>query len=124
MRQYAINKPAVFAVFTLADNSSASFAEKLLALGVGDRATARPLAIEWASIKYKAPIKAGQRGMTFTKRGTAAEQAVTRVLQVCFPGADIKPKASSNDKTDPVESLLKKFAKLSKAEQRRFKASI
>ena len=122
-----INRKAIFNVFNLADNSSASFTEQLLALGIASRREAAPLAMEWAATnpKYKAALKKGQRGMTFVKRNTAAERAMYRVLDVCFPRADAPkaPKATAN-KTDAVANLLKSYAKLSKAEQRRFLASI
>lgn len=122
----SFNKQAVFAVFTDADNSSASFTERLLALGVGDRATARPLAMEWAAVKYDAKITQGQRG-AMLPRNSAAEQAVKRVLAILFPNAD-KPKAkakrAANNKTDAVAKLLKSYNALTGAEKRRFLASI
>jgi hypothetical protein len=113
-----INKAAVFTVFNQADKMSASFASELLRLGIGDRAMARPLAMEWASKKYDAPIEEGQRGAKLP-RDSAAEKAMNRVLQVCFPSADLaQPKAASH--TDVAQQLAAKFAKLDKAEQRRF----
>jgi len=120
-----LNRKAIYAVFTAADNSSASFTEDLLALGIASRTDATPLAMEWASAKYKVALKQGQRGMTFVRRNTDAERAMYRVLDVCFPRAD-KPKAkkTSANKTDAVQSLLNKFHKLSKAEQRRFLAGV
>ena len=128
----SFNKQSVFAVFTDADNQSASFAERLIALGVADRATARPLAMEWAlacaqrkKLDVGVKLIKGQRGLTFSKRDTAAERMMNRVLGLCFPAVDLaKPKAKTNNKTDAVEALLKKFAKLTAAEQRRFKAAI
>jgi hypothetical protein len=121
----SINRKAIYAVFTAADNSSASFTEDLLALGIASRTDATPLAMEWASAKYKVALKQGQRGMTFVRRNTDAERAMYRVLGVCFPAAD-KPKAkkASANKQDAVQSLLDKFHKLSKAEQRRFLAGV
>lgn len=116
-----MNRNAIYRIFDLADNSSASFAEQLLALGIASRSDARPFAMEWASKKHREPMKNGQRGLTFTRRGTAAEQAVTRVLQVCFPSAD-KPKAKrkSVNKVDAVAQLFAKWEALSGAEKRRF----
>jgi hypothetical protein len=116
----SFNRVAVFAVFNDADKSSASFAERLLALGIGSRADARPLAMEWAAKKHGVAIKQGQRGATLP-RDSAAERAMNRVLQVCFPSAD-KPqsrKATAN-KSDPVEALFKKWQALSASEKRRF----
>jgi hypothetical protein len=120
-----INRKAIYAVFNDADNSSASFTERLLALGLASRKDATPLAMEWAASKYRAALKHGQRGMTFVKRNTDAERAMYRVLGVCFPKADApkSPKATAN-KTDAVAKLVAAYAKLSKAEQRRFIASI
>ena len=122
-----MNRTKIFAIFNLADSESASFAEQLMALSIASRAEARPFAVEWASKKYHEPIKQdGQRGATFKRRGTAAEQAVTRVLQVCYPSADkpAKPKAKTSNKTDPVKRLLDAYAKLTGAEKRRFKNAL
>jgi hypothetical protein len=128
------NKAAVFAVFAAADKSSASFAEQLLALGVGDRATARPLAMQWALAKAQsknldAGVKLikGQRGLTFSKRDTAAERMTNRVLDVCFPKADMPaklPKINAARAADPVEKLLADFAKLTAGQKRSFKAKL
>ena len=119
-----MNRKKLFAIFDDADNSSASFAEQLMALGIASRAEARPFAVEWASKKHKnEPLKKSQRGgMTFKRRGTAAEQAVTRVLDICYPRGTkpVKPKAKKNHKQDAVASLFKKWEALSGAEKRRF----
>jgi len=121
----SFNRVAVFAVFNDADKSSASFAERLLTLGIASRADARPLAMEWASKKYNVAIKQGQRGMTFVKRDTDAEKAMNRVLSVCFPSADLAKsgKATAN-KVDAVAKLLKAYTALTAVEKRRFLKSI
>lgn len=123
----SFNRTAVYAVFNQADKSSVSFAEQLLALGIGSRADARPLAMDWASKKYNVALKDGQRGVTFVKPDTDAERAMNRVLQVCFPSAD-KPKAKSPkataNKVDPVAKLLEKYNALTAVEKRRFLKSI
>jgi len=119
----SFNRVAVFAVFNDADKSSASFAERLLALGIGSRADARPLAMEWAAKKHGVAIKQGQRGATLP-RDSAAERAMNRVLQVCFPSADLKSAKRTANKVDPVESLLKKYQALTASEKRRFLKSI
>ena len=123
----AATKSAAFAIFDEADKSSASFAERLMALGIGDRATAKPLAMVWASKKYKAEIVEGQRGDKLP-RDSAAEKAMHRVLAACFPSIDLpKAEAAGRASVDPVMQLVKaqraidaKLAKLSKAEQKRF----
>ena len=120
----AINTTAINAVFELVDNQSTSFTEKLFALGVCTRAIARPLAVQWAATKYGEKVIKGQRGDTL-KRGSAAEQAVKRVLNVCFPQDEqVSAKPASANKTDIVTSLLKKYAALTGAEKRRFMMSL
>lgn len=110
--------------FDLADDSSASFADKLLSAGIASRAEAQPYAMAWAVARYPGTsIKKGQRGPTFTQRNSAAEQAMYRVLQVCFPKADApkpKTKKASANKQDAVEKLFKAWSALSGAEKRRF----
>ena len=118
-----VNKQAIFAVFNDADKSSASFAEQLLAQGIASRSDARPLAMQWASEKYQARITHGQRGDKLP-RDSAAERAMNRVLQVCFPSADLKRKSTSSNKSDPVKRLLKAYAELTGAEKRRFKSAM
>ena len=116
----AINKAAIFAVFNDADTSSVSFAERLMALGVADKATAKPLAMEWAATKYKAKIEKGQRGDKLPTN-SAAERAMYRVLDVCFPKADMpKAKPTTSKHVDPVAKLLAAYAKLTPAEKRAF----
>lgn len=121
-------RSAVFAVFDDADNSSASFAERLIALGVADRATARPLAMEWASKRYGVALKESQKGgMTFATRGSDAERAMYRVLAVCFPAADVPAAAGGRGRGETksaVDKLLAAYAKLTAGEKRSFKAAL
>jgi len=120
------NKVAVFKVFSDADNSSANFTERLLELGIASRKEAKPLCMEWASVKYKEPTRMGNQGLTFKRRSTNAERAMNRVLDVCYPKADApkpaKPKTSK--KTDPVAKLVKSYQGLTAAQKRRFLASV
>jgi len=123
----SFNRNAVYAVFNLADNSSASFTEKLLEQGIASRAEATPFAMDWASEKYEAKLKDGQRGKTFVKRNTDAERAMNRVLSVCYPKADAPkpktPKRSAN-KVDAVAKVVKAYTALTAVEKRRFLKSI
>ena len=118
----SFNRKAVFAVFNDADNESASFAVRLMELGIASRAEAKPFAMEWAANKYKVVIKQGQRG-PMLPRDSASEKAMNRVLEVCYPKADAPqpktPKATA-DKSDPVALLFKKWQALSASEKRRF----
>jgi hypothetical protein len=120
-----INKSAVFAVFNAADED-VSLADRLLTLGIGDRATARPLAVEWAAAKYKTKAIEGQRGLTLP-HGSTALQAVQRVLSAIFPSVDMpqtKPSKATANKVDPVKAMVTRYAKLTAAEKRRFLAAI
>jgi hypothetical protein len=123
----SFNRVAVYAVFNDADNESASFAVRLMELGIASRAEAKPFAMEWAAKKHNETIKQGQRGATFTKRDSAAERAMNRVLSVCYPKADAPkpktPKATAN-KTDAVAKLVKSYTALTASEKRRFLKSI
>ena len=120
--KFAINRKAIYAVFTDADNQSASFAVRLMELGIASRVDAKPFAMEWASKKHSnEPIKQGLQGMTFVKRDTAAERAMNRVLSLCYPKVDApKPKKTTANKVDPVAQLFTKWQALSAAEKRRF----
>lgn len=119
----AINTIAINAVFEAVDKSSTSFTERLLALGVGTRAIAYPLAMQWASKRYNDKIVSGQRGDRLT-RDSAADKAMRRVLDVCFPSAERPQSTKSANKVDVVTSLLKKYAALTGAEKRRFMMSL
>ena len=55
----AINTIAINAVFEAVDNSSTSFTERLLVLGVCTRAIARPFAMQWAAKKYNVQVVKG-----------------------------------------------------------------
>lgn len=69
--------------FELADNSSASFLDTLMSEGIGDRETVRVYAMKWAEKKYGERVTVGQRGLKLP-RGSAAHQAVTRILRAVF----------------------------------------
>ena len=123
--QLASIKASAFAVFNKADNSAVEFLSQLLPLGIGSRADAKPLVIEWAEAKYECKPYMGQRGMTF-KQGSTARMAMNRVLDRIFGGETTprKPKPKTNSKTDKVKRLVTSFGKLTAAEKRRFLASV
>ena len=111
--------------FTLADNSSVSFADQLLSAGIASRSEALPYAMAWAVAKYPGTgLRKGQRGITYTKRDSAAERAVNRVLAACFPKADAPKKPKVNNKADPVAKLLKAYTELSAGQKRSFLAQL
>ena len=123
------SKSLVFAVFDKADAGSLQFAEQLLALGIGDRKAARPIAVEWSAEKYGQKIITGQRGATLAQ-GSAGLQAVQRVLSVCFPGADMpaREEAAQSDAAlawaKAQRRLDQKFGELSIGDKRRARAAL
>ena len=116
----------VHKVFTDADNASLNFADRLFALGIGDKKTAKPFAMHWAAKKYSTaenPVKIenGQRGQKLP-RDSAAEKAFYRVLKLCFPDVDVKAEKSVTIKATKtaLEKALAAFAKLSENEKDEF----
>jgi len=121
------NNKAVFAIFDAADNAALSFAERLLAEGIGDKPTARPYAVAWAAAKHGISTKEGQRGLTFDSNNKtkleAAQKSVQRVLELCFPSADVShlpnPKAEPKKKVDAVQREAQRILKNFTPAQRR-----
>jgi len=115
----AINVKAIYAVFNDADNMSASFAERLMALGIDSRAAAKPFAMDWAAAKYNVTIEQGQRGAKLP-RDSAAEKAMNRVLSVCFPSVDLPKKPVNREQVvvnkRKVSAIVDVCAGLTKAE--------
>lgn len=115
------NNKDVHKVFTDADNASLNFADRLFALGIADKKTAKPFAMHWAAKKYDAKIEIGQRGEKLP-RDSAAEKAFYRVLKLCFPDVDTKAEKSVTIKAtkSALEKALAAFAKLSETEKDEF----
>jgi len=121
------------AVFTAADNAAVTLAERLLAEGIGDRKSARPFALLWASAKYGAPIVESQSGCGFTlPQDSAALRHVSRVLSLVFPLHESDPDVWGNkgrvravsSKADKVSAAIKLLATLSDAEKKRVKRAM
>jgi len=122
------NNKAVFAIFDAADNAALSFAERLLAEGIGDKPTARPFAVAWAAAKHGISTKEGQRGLTFdskdTKKLEAAQKSAQRVLELCFPSVDVShlpnpKKVDNKKKVDAVQREAQRILKNFTPAQRR-----
>ena len=111
----------VHKVLTDADNMSLNFAERLFALGIADKKTAKPFAMHWAAKKYDAKIELGQRGEKLP-RDSAAEKAFYRVLKLCFPDVDTKETKAVTIKATKtaLDKALAAFAKLSADEKEVF----
>jgi hypothetical protein len=121
------NNDAVNTIFN-AILDDVSYTEKMLDQGIGDRATASPFALTWASGKYGVKLVKGQRGLALdqtAKNYEAARKAVQRVLNVCFPAME-KPQAApkESNQADPVAKLLKSFEKLTAAQRKKFLAAV
>ena len=105
---------AIAAIFDAADNSATGFLERLMAEGLGDRATARPYVLRWASKKYGVKIVEGQRGEMLPK-DSAADLAVKRVLTACYGPAKAPASSGKGEGTK---------VRVSAAERAAFKALV
>ena len=117
--QYDLVKPTL----ELADSVSVTLASKLLALGIGDKATARPFVVYYiAEVRKGAMALAyeGQRGITFGN-GNKYERQVTRILSKIFDDTQAEaPAKKGNTQADKVAKLFAQWQSLSASEKRRF----
>jgi hypothetical protein len=116
--QYELVKPTL----ALADTMSVTLAEKLIKVGIADKATARPFVVYYlAEVRKGAMALAyeGQRGITFGN-GNKYERQVTRILSKIFDDIQAESKPSKNHKTDVVGKLFKQWQALSAGDKRRF----
>ncbi len=117
---------AIVPTLKLADISSASLLDTLLANGVGTRKDAVPYVVFYVTQLPKVTRKPyeGQRGWTFG-RGTAEQRRTDRILDNIFVDVEAdakKPKTSK--KKDKVTKLVTAYQAMTAAEKRRFLASI
>lgn len=129
----SINTQAAFVAFDkfarAQDASRETLVRELRAAGITTLEEARPIAMQWVGAKCKCPIVSGSGKATGRKvldashrNYEAAKKSLQRVMNVFEPKAKSgKPTAQ---KADAVERLVNAYAKLTKAEQRRFLASI
>ncbi len=117
---------AIVPTLKLADISSASLLDTLLANGVGTRKDAVPYVVFYVSelsTTTRKPYE-GQRGWTFG-RGTAEQKRTDRILDNIFVDVEAdakKPKTSK--KKDKVARLVTAYQAMTAAEKRRFLAAI
>lgn len=117
---------AIVPTLKLADISSASLLDTLLANGVGTRKDAVPYVVFYVTQLPKVTRKPyeGQRGWTFG-RGTAEQRRTDRILDNIFVDVEAdakKPKTSK--KKDKVTKLVTAYQAMTAAEKRRFLAAI
>ena len=129
----SINTTAAFIAFDkfakAQDTSRATLVNELGKAGITTLEAARPIAMQWVSARTKCPIVSGSGKATGRKvldakhaNYEAAKKALQRVMSAFAP----KPTTAKPtvNKVDAVQLLVTRFSKLSKAEQRRFLASI
>jgi hypothetical protein len=134
----SINTQAAFVAFDkfakADDTSRITLVKELREAGITTLEVARPIAMEWVSAKTKCPIvdgagKATGRKVLDASHGNyeAAKKALQRLMGAFEPKAKTDAAKSGKPtakKVDAVQKLLDAYAKLSKAEQKRFLASI
>jgi len=87
------------------------------------REQARPAVVQYVSNKLRVPMNDKGQFVKPTGSTTQWEKARKRVQRILAPiYAESKPRVVN--KVDAVEKMLKEFAKLTKAQQRRFMESI
>ena len=110
-------------VFTQIEAQSYVWAESLAKAGIMGT-DIRVYAIMWVAEQSGIAPKDGQRGLCFTKDSTE-DSRVKYLVAVATGAAAVKAaKRKSSNATDPVEALLKKYAELTAAQKRAFKAKL
>jgi hypothetical protein len=109
-------------VFTQIEAQSDVWAEALAKAGIMGP-DIRVYAIMWVAEQSGVAPKDGQRGFTFTKDSTE-DNRVKYLVAVATGKAAARAGKRKSDATDPVAALLKKYAELTAAQKRSFKAKI
>ena len=109
-------------VFTQIESQSDKWAEALAKAGIVG-SDIRPFAVAYvATVSDVAPTM-GQRGLCFKKDSTE-DSRVKYLVAVATGAAAAKAAKRKSDAADPVEALLKKYAALTPAQKRSFKAKL
>ena len=129
----SINTTAAFIAFdkfaATTQKANDTLVSALGKAGITTLEAARPIAMQWVSARTKCPIVSGAGKATGRKvldakhrNYEAAKKALQRVMSAFAP----KPTTAKPtvNKVDAVQLLVTRFSKLSKAEQKRFLASI
>jgi hypothetical protein len=109
-------------VFTQIESQSDVWAEALAKAGIMGP-DIRVYAIMWVAEQSGIAPKDGQRGLCFTKDSTE-DSRVKYLVAVATGAAAAKAAKRKSNATDPVEALLKKYAELTPAQKRSFKAKL
>lgn len=109
-------------VFTQIESQSDKWAEALAKAGIVG-SDIRPFAVAYvATVSDVAPTM-GQRGLCFKKDSTE-DSRVKYLVAVATGAAAAKAAKRKSDATDPVAALLAKYAALTPAQKRSFKAKL
>lgn len=109
-------------VFTQIEAQSDKWAEALAKAGIVG-SDIRPFAVAYvATVSDVAPTM-GQRGLCFKKDSTE-DSRVKYLVAVATGAAAAKAAKRKSDATDPVAALLAKYAALTPAQKRSFKAKL
>ena len=110
-------------VFAAIENQSDVWAESLAKAGIMGP-DIKVYAVIWVAEQSGVAPKDGQRGLTFDK-GSEPYNRVEYLVNVATGKAAAKAaKRKGSNATDPVADLLKKYAELTPAQKRSFKAKI
>ena len=111
------------------DGARAALVKALGKAGIATLEDARPVAMQWVSARNKCPMVSGAGKatgrMVLNKSHAnyeAAKKSLQRVMDAFAPKA--KSGTSTANKSDPIKLLVTRYQALTKAEQKRFLASI
>lgn len=123
------NQTMIFAAFDLFAATTAeariTLVADLKAAGVTTLEEARPWAIKWACAKTGAAFNVSEKGkVMLDSKHAQYEKAKTTVRDIMLAFEGKKRPGGSSGSADPVAALLKKYAELTPAQKRAFKAAI
>jgi predicted metal-dependent phosphotriesterase family hydrolase len=111
------------------DGARAALVKALGKAGIATLEDARPVAMQWVSARTKCRIVNGAGKATGRMvldathpKYEAAKKSLQRVMDAFAPKA--KSGTSTANKSDPIKLLVTRYQALTKAEQKRFLASI
>lgn len=124
-----MNQTAIFNAFNVyakgLDNARITLVTDLKAAGVTTLEEARPWAIKWACAKTGAKFNLSARGkVMLDSQHPKYEGAKTTLRDVLLAFEGKKREGGSSGAADPVAFLLKRYAALTAAQKRAFKAAI
>lgn len=124
-----MNQQTIFAAFNTyaaaVNGARITLVADLKAAGVTTLEEARPWAIKWACAKTGATFNVSEAGkVMLDSKHAKYEKAKTTVRDVMLAFEGKKRQGGSSGSQDPVAALLKRYAELTPAQKRAFKAAI